>query len=95
MEYTPSAEMVADGLTKVLQSGVFEAFREQLGLKDLTMVIEARKRKELDEEALDEIQEAIEDLSLRARPSQGWTRRPRGASARRRQTSGVQESPLL
>jgi hypothetical protein len=64
VDYTPSAEMIADGLTKALQSSTFDTFREQLGLRDLSAVIEARKLKELDEEALDEIQEEIGNLSL-------------------------------
>ena len=76
VEYTPSAEMIADGLTKALQSSTFVTFREQLGLKDLSTVIEARKLKELDEEALDEIQEAIEDLTLGSATALG-AQRPR------------------
>ena len=56
--------MVADGLTRALQSSNFDTFRTQLGLKDLSTVIEARKLKELNEEALDEIEEEIGNLSL-------------------------------
>ena len=76
VEYTPSAEMIADGLTKALQSSTFNTFRDQLGLKDLSAVIEARKLKELDEEAFDEVQEAIENLTLSPAPVPG-AHRPR------------------
>ena len=55
VEYMPLAEMIADGLTKALQSSTFDTFRDQLGLKDLSAVIKAWKLKELDEKAFDEV----------------------------------------
>jgi hypothetical protein len=36
VEYTPSQEMLADGLTKALQNNAFDAFVQQLGLVDVT-----------------------------------------------------------
>jgi hypothetical protein len=35
VEYTPSAEMMADGLTKALPAGKWKGFLHQLGLKDV------------------------------------------------------------
>ena len=59
MEYTRSAEMIADGLTKALPAGKWPAFLRQLGLED----VQARQR---DKEAEGKAQEAkadeIEDL---------------------------------
>lgn len=69
VEYTPSAEIITDSLSKVLQASAFNTFREQLGLKDLSLVIKAQEHKELNKEALDEIQEAIRDLSLEGSPA--------------------------
>jgi hypothetical protein len=53
VEYTPSGDMIADGLTKALQSGKFETFRTQLGLVDVTDRLKERRSKELQEDDLE------------------------------------------
>ncbi|KAM4066759.1 reverse transcriptase (RNA-dependent DNA polymerase) [Hirsutella rhossiliensis] len=40
--YTPSAELMADGLTKALQGPHFEAFVKQMGLEDVTSLLAGR-----------------------------------------------------
>ena len=42
VEYTPSKEMIADGLTKSLQASAFDDFVGQLGLVDISDRLEAR-----------------------------------------------------
>ena len=53
VEYTPSKEMIADGLTKPLQAGAFEDFVEQIGLVDISDRLEARVLKECPEAVTD------------------------------------------
>ena len=42
VEYTPSKEMIADGLTKSLQASAFDDFVGQLGLVDISDRLESR-----------------------------------------------------
>ncbi|GAB1319505.1 Reverse transcriptase Ty1/copia-type domain-containing protein [Madurella fahalii] len=58
VDYTPTGDMLADGLTKALTAEMFKKFREQVGVVDLTDRIETRKLREMKEEDLD----ALEDL---------------------------------
>ncbi|KAM4067971.1 polyprotein [Hirsutella rhossiliensis] len=52
--YTPSAELMADGLTKALQGPHFEAFVKQMGLEDVTSLLAGRSLPETDDEELQE-----------------------------------------
>ena len=52
VNYAPTAEMLANGLTKALQGAAFEQFRYQLGLVDVRSRVEKRKLQELDLEGL-------------------------------------------
>jgi len=58
VEYTKSADMIADGLTKVLPVSQWQNFLTQLGL------VEVKDRKVANEAPLEEIQEQLEDLAL-------------------------------
>jgi hypothetical protein len=42
VEYTPSAQMMADGLTKALPAGRWKGFLHQLGLEDVETIHEER-----------------------------------------------------
>jgi hypothetical protein len=53
VEYTPTDQMLADGLTKVLSNTSFEAFRQQLGLVDVTEQLKEKRD-------LEDITEGIE-----------------------------------
>ena len=58
VEYVQSAEMIADGLTKVLPGSKWEGFLQQLGLVDM-------ETKEVTNTVpLEEIQERLEDLTI-------------------------------
>ena len=50
VDYTPSTELVADGLTKALQGEKFKTFRSQLGLVDITDLLGQRPLLEMNEE---------------------------------------------
>ena len=56
VEYTESAQMIADGLTKALTNNSFKRFVEQMNLRDIQHLL-AKKREmdlqELDMEKLD------------------------------------------
>jgi len=54
VEYTPSSDMMADGLTKALQKGGWSHFLAQLGLVDVNTQLEARKQEESREIELEE-----------------------------------------
>jgi hypothetical protein len=49
VEYTPSQDMLADGLTKALQNNAFDAFVQQLGLVDITEKLGIQELQELDQ----------------------------------------------
>ena len=57
--YTPSAQIMADGLTKALQNTAFKAFVCQIGLVDVKDQLEERGLREISAEQLDE---EIQDL---------------------------------
>ena len=58
VEYTKSAEMMADGLTKPLAKGKWDKFLVQLGLVDISEMLKARRLHELNlEEKLDCLEE--------------------------------------
>jgi len=50
VEFTPSGDMIADGLTKALQGLKFETFRHQIGLVDISNRLDERRAKEFTEE---------------------------------------------
>ena len=58
MEYVQSADMIADGFTKVLPANKWEGFLSQLGL------VEVERSEATKEAPLEEIQEQLEDLTL-------------------------------
>lgn len=58
VEYVQSAEMIADGLTKVLPRSKWEGFLQQLGL------VEAETGEVTNNVPLEEIQEQLEDLTI-------------------------------
>jgi hypothetical protein len=53
IEYVKSEDMIADGLTKALQTGKFEVFRDQVGLVDISERLMERRFKELQEDDLE------------------------------------------
>ncbi|OAQ57347.2 polyprotein [Pochonia chlamydosporia 170] len=57
VNYVPTAEMVADGLTKALGSQPFNAFVERLGLVDIEYRLKQRKLEELDTEVLQKFEQ--------------------------------------
>jgi hypothetical protein len=61
VNYVPSGEMVADGLTKALSSQTFKAFVERLGLVDIEYRLNQRELEEMDTEFL---QDRFEKLEL-------------------------------
>ena len=61
--YIPSAEIMADGLTKALQGTAFKAFIEQIGLMDVKDQLEEWGLREVSAEQLDEeVQGQIEQM---------------------------------
>ena len=66
--HTPSALLMADGLTKALQGPKFKEFIQQIGLVDLRERLERRRTEEFSQEDLEAyIQEAV-DIADRAGP---------------------------
>ena len=59
--YTPSALLMADGLTKALQGPKFKEFIQQIGLVDIRERLERRRTEEFSQEDLEaRIQEALD-----------------------------------
>ena len=56
MEYTESALMMADGLTKALTNNAFERFVEQMNLKDVSNLLVERRLNDLEELKLDQME---------------------------------------
>jgi Reverse transcriptase (RNA-dependent DNA polymerase)/GAG-pre-integrase domain len=50
VQYTPSEQMIADGLTKALLKDGHEKFKRQIGLTDISTRLQERKTKELQKE---------------------------------------------
>ena len=59
--YTESAKLMADGLTKALQSSRFKEFTSQLGLEDITTLLKCRETVEMTREEVEEIIQAEVD----------------------------------
>jgi hypothetical protein len=57
VDYLPTKEMLADGLTKALYGPTFERFRKQIGLVDIEPRIKARQLKELGTTDLEELED--------------------------------------
>ena len=53
IEYAPSEEMIADGLTKALPANLYERFRGQVGLVDIAERLQEKRHKELQEDDLE------------------------------------------
>ena len=51
--YTPSALLMADGLTKALQGPKFKEFIQQIGLVDIRERLERRRTEEFSQEDLE------------------------------------------
>ena len=66
VEHTPSAELMADGLTKALQGPKFSKFREQLNLIDISSTLQQRRPPEVTPEEVIEQTERLMDESFRA-----------------------------
>lgn len=62
VDYTPTEDMIADGLTKVLVNTSFRRFVSQIGLVDMTAHIDQRKIQELSEKDLEILDERSESL---------------------------------
>jgi len=58
VEYTPSAQMMAVGLTKALPAGKWNVVLHQLGLEDIKV---KRGERKLSEEAMIQRQNAVEE----------------------------------
>jgi hypothetical protein len=58
VQYVPSADMIADGLTKVLPTNKWDSFLDQLGL------VQAKTTEEMNPVALEEIQAQLDDLAI-------------------------------
>jgi hypothetical protein len=58
VKYVPSADMIADGLTKVLPTNKWDSFLDQLRL------VQAKATKEMNPVALEEIQAQLDDLAI-------------------------------
>lgn len=52
VKYTPSNQMIADGLTKALAKDGFERFKQQVGLLDISDRLKERRNNELQKEDL-------------------------------------------
>jgi len=55
VEYTESARMMADGLTKALQNNNFQRFVEQMNLQDIRHLLAKRKEMDLQELELEKL----------------------------------------
>jgi hypothetical protein len=61
VEYTPSKDMVADGLTKALQQPKWDEFLKQLGLVAIAKQLDKRRQNELVDKDIDERLALLED----------------------------------
>ncbi|KAL8310867.1 hypothetical protein RB597_001710 [Gaeumannomyces tritici] len=57
--YTPTDQMLADGLTKALAGNKMTRFRNQLNLTDITQLLGSLKLPEMTDEELDKIEETL------------------------------------
>jgi hypothetical protein len=71
--YTPTAKIMADGLTKALQGSNFNAFISQIGLVDVRVQLEQRRLREITMEQVDEEIQAQVDQSDEILPSTDQT----------------------
>jgi hypothetical protein len=53
VDYTPTHDMIANGLTKALTGKAFEAFQDQVGLKDMSTRIKERELPEITKKDLE------------------------------------------
>jgi hypothetical protein len=53
VNYTPTHDMIVDGLMKTLIGKTFEAFKDQVGLKDMTITMKERELLEITKEDLE------------------------------------------
>jgi hypothetical protein len=60
VKYTPTADMIADGLTKALPNAKHAVFVQQVGLVDVRDRVEARKLRELKEDDFDAVEDSLE-----------------------------------
>lgn len=60
VEYTPIADMLADGLTQALSVDMFRKFRALVGIMDVTEQIKGRKLKKVTNEDLEALDDAWE-----------------------------------
>lgn len=60
VEYRPTADMIADGLTKVLTNTSFQKFVKQIGLADVSRHLESRRLRDIREQDLIQKQEQLE-----------------------------------
>ena len=67
--YTPTAKIMADGLTKALQGNKFNAFINQLGLVDIEVKLSQRRLRQFTTEEFDEEIQAHVDQSHEILPS--------------------------
>jgi hypothetical protein len=58
VQYVPSADMITDGLTKVLPTNKWDSFLDQLGL------VQAKATEEMNPVALEEIQAQLDNLAI-------------------------------
>lgn len=59
VQYTPTGDMVADGLTKVLPAAMHRKFVAQLGLRDVRIQIRQRRFRELHGDILDYLEDQL------------------------------------
>lgn len=78
VEYRPTTDMIADGLTKVLTNTSFQRFVKQIGLADVSEYLESRRLRDIGEQDLIEKQEQLE-LDYKLVPASASTASTGGA----------------